>query len=175
MQASASISCASSLAHLTSVTVAVGLESNQPTLAAGRCGSMCLQVNCAQKRREFLSVETLLRLVLFLSIFRHRCTHVFWHRCTHALVSGHANLSCRFALVAEPSAAAAAARCLLECTSWSHYCTCIICWACCRTCNVTRWLQHSDVAQFFRLHFTSQGSSIVPLRTGCCYALHLVQ
>ncbi len=167
MQASASISCASSLAHLTSVTVAVGLESNQPTLAAGRCGSMCLQVNCAQKRREFLSVASLSRLAFLLS--------VFWHQCTHSLVSGHANLSCRFALFAEPSAAAAAARCLLERTSWSHYCTCIIRWACCRTCNVTRWLQHSDVAQFFRLHFTSQGSSIVPLRTGCCYALHLVQ
>jgi hypothetical protein len=43
-EASAAISCASSLDPLTSVTEAVGLRSHQPTLAAGRCGDLCLQV-----------------------------------------------------------------------------------------------------------------------------------
>ncbi len=70
MQGSACISCASSLAHLTSVTEAVGLESNQPTLAAGRCGSLCLQVSGLQNlrllpSRRLLSAACLSAFIIF--------------------------------------------------------------------------------------------------------------
>ena len=164
-QASAAISCSSSLDHLTDVTEAVGLQSNQTTLAAGRCGSLCLQV----ARMTSTPILSSARL----SIDGRVCC-CNWRPITHVLLSGHTFFYCCFAFTAE-SIAAAAARCLLECTSGPHNRFCVLCVACHRHNFVAFGFQHCYDPQFFRPRFSSKGNCLVSMRAIRRVALHPIQ